>query len=123
MDRKKTILLVEDDSGSRKLMSIVLGRAGYDVIEATNGEIALNLTNESVDLIIMDLGLPWLSGAAVIDKLKSDLATKHIPVIVTTSADRDSPVVHQAIKAGTEKIFYKPTPMNLVINEVKRYLG
>ena len=125
MDRKKRILLVEDDSGSRKLMSIVLGRAGYDVVGATNGEEAVDQTNrpDSVDLIIMDLELPWLSGAAVIAKLKSNAATKHVPVIVTTSADRDAPIVQQAINAGAEKILYKPTAMNLLMETVSRYLS
>lgn len=127
--QKKRILLVEDDAGSRKLMSIVLGRTGYEVIGVPDGETALDPTNgaASVDLIIMDLELPSLSGAAVIEKLKSDPVTKHIPVIVTTSTDRGSQVVQQAIKAGAEKILYKPTPMNLAngtpITEVSALLG
>lgn len=125
MERKKTILLVEDDSGSRNLMSIVLSRARYEVIAVADGETALdpNTGAHTVDLIIMDLQLPGLNGAAVIEKLKSNAATKHIPVIVTTSADRDSPLVQQAIEAGAEKILYKPTPMDLVMKEVNRYAG
>jgi CheY-like chemotaxis protein len=62
MDRKKRILLVEDDSGSRKLMSLILSRAGYETVSVTNAVEALERARaaEPMDLVIMDLELPGL---------------------------------------------------------------
>ena len=74
MERKKTILLIEDDSGSRKLMSVVLGRAGYEIIAAGDGAEAMEKTHaaQPVDLIIVDLELPDLSGGKIIRQIKDD---------------------------------------------------
>lgn len=125
MDRNKRILIVEDDAGSRKLMSILLSRASYEIISAANADEAMVRAHSTdpVDLIIMDLELPGLTGGKIIEQLKNDPATKQIPVIVTTSCDRGSPLVQQAVEAGAEKILYKPTPMNVLIAEVSRYLS
>ena len=124
MDRKKRILLVEDDSGSRKLMSIVLGRTGYEVIPAGNGVEALDTIGEAepFDLVIMDLELPGLSGDKVILQIRDALSTRDVPVIVTTSCDRGSPLVQEALRAGATRILYKPTPMNVLAKEISRYL-
>jgi len=125
MIRKKKILIVEDDAGSRKLMSILLSRSPYEIITATNGIEAFERvrTDAPVDLILMDLELPGLTGGAVIRQLKNDPSTSAIPVIVTTSSDRESPLVQQALDAGASRILYKPTPMNVLTVEVNRYLS
>jgi two-component system cell cycle response regulator len=125
MTRKKKILIVEDDAGSRKLMSILLSRSPYEIITATNGIEAFERvrTDAPVDLILMDLGLPGLTGGAVIRQLKNDPSTSAIPVIVTTSSDRESPLVQEALDAGASRILYKPTPMNVLTVEVNRYLS
>ena len=124
MDHKKTILLIEDDSGSRKLMSVVLGRAGYELIAAADGTEAMEKTHAArpVDLIIIDLELPGLSGSKIIGQIKDDPSTSHIPMIVTTSCDRDSSLVQEAVHAGAAKILFKPTPMSTLVTEVGRYL-
>jgi CheY-like chemotaxis protein len=125
MNPKKKILIVEDDDGSRKLMSIVLGRSGYEILEAADGAAAIEATwaNQPVDLIIMDLELPGLTGSEVIRRLKKNPSTSRIPVLVTTSFDRGTPLVLQAIEAGADKILYKPTPMNILIEAVRQYLS
>ena len=124
MERKKRILIVEDDAGSRKLMAILLSRASYDTITAGNAAEAIDRAShpELVDLIVMDLELPGITGGEIIRQLKNDPSTNHIPVIVTTSSDRGSLLVRQAIEAGADKILYKPTPMAVLMAEVNRYL-
>ena len=124
MERKKRILVVEDDIGSRKLILLVLG-AAYDLIEAANGAEAIDRAHasEPLDLIIIDLELPDVTGDTVIRQLKNDPSTTHIPVFVTTSSDQGSLLVHRAIDAGAAKILYKPTPMNVLVAEVGQYLS
>ena len=94
MERKKRILVVEDDIGSRKLILLILGTA-YDLIEAANGAEAIDRAHasEPLDLIIIDLELPDVTGDKVIRQLKDDPSTTHIPVLVTTSSDRGSLLV------------------------------
>ena len=106
-------------------MSILLSRSPYEIITATNGIEAFERvrTDAPVDLILMDLELPGLTGGAVIRQLKNDPSTSAIPVIVTTSSDRESPLVQQALDAGASRILYKPTPMNVLTVEVNRYLS
>jgi len=124
MERKKRILVVEDDIGSRKLILLVLG-AAYGLIEAANGAEAIDRAHasEPLDLIIIDLELPDVTGDIVIRQLKDDPSTTHIPVFVTTSSDQGSLLVQRAIDAGAAKILYKPTPMNVLVAGVGQYLS
>lgn len=122
MTRKKRILVVEDSSGFRKLLAIVFGQAGYDVIEAANGLDVINRARATQpDLIITDLELPGISGDEVIKQLKADESTTHIPVIVTTSYDPGDSIVGRAIAAGASKILYQPTSMKVFEDEVRRF--
>jgi CheY-like chemotaxis protein len=66
----ETILLVEDEPAIRQLIATVLVREGYRVIEARNGREALDLFDESVDLLLTDMRLPHISGQQVINELK-----------------------------------------------------
>jgi CheY-like chemotaxis protein len=90
MEQRKKILIAEDDVGSLKLLVIVLGRAGYDVVEATTGPAAVKLARASQPaLIIMDIELPEMRGDKVTEQIKADASMRHIPVLVMTVYDRD----------------------------------
>ena len=124
MKRKKGILVVEDNSSSRKLVTVVLGRSDYDIAQAATGCDAIDQAHASrPDLIIMDLELPGIGGDEVMARLKADSSTRDIPVIVTTALDRESLPVQRAIAAGAAKILYKPTPLKTFEKEVRRYLS
>ncbi len=82
----KRILLVEDDPLSLKLMREVLRASGYETEESRDGEDALARASQlAVDLIVMDIGLPGLNGVQVTQWLRSDPATRAIPVIAVTA--------------------------------------
>ena len=66
-----TILLGEDESAIRRLMSGALERAGYTVLETRNGEEALEVFNADVDLLVTDIRLPYGRGADVVKQLRS----------------------------------------------------
>lgn len=124
MESKKKILVVEDNSESRKLLALVLGRAGYDIAEAATGLDAIDQAHATCpDLIIMDLALPGINGDEATERIKADASTRHIPVIVNTAFDRGSALVKRAIAAGAAKILYKPTPLKVFEEEVRRYLA
>ena len=109
---RKLILIVEDNHQSRQLLALVLTRAGYDITEAATGLDAIDQAHaKHPDLIIMDLGLPGITGDEAMQRLKADVATKHIPVVVNTAFDRRSMPVKRAMAAGAAKILFKPTPL------------
>ncbi|MGH9530148.1 MAG: response regulator [Terriglobales bacterium] len=82
----RSILLVEDSRFMRIATERTLTRAGYTVISISDGEEALRAAAEQVpDLVLLDMLLPKLGGQKVLQALKSNTATAHIPVIVLSS--------------------------------------
>jgi CheY-like chemotaxis protein len=83
---KPTILFVDDSRMMRMANHRALSRAGYEVIEAEDGQCALSLAQEHLpQLIVLDMMLPKISGHDVLRALKGDARTNAIPVIVLTS--------------------------------------
>ena len=124
MERKKGILVVEDDSICRKLVKVVLGQSDYDIAEVENGLDAVNQAYANrPDLIIMDLQLQDINGDEVIERLKADSSMRDIPVVVTTALEPESLSVKRAIAAGAATILYKPTPVEILEKVVRRYLS
>lgn len=82
----KNVMVVEDNEKNRKLMRVVLNAKGYNVIEATTGEEALNLLKEQTpDIILMDIQLPGIDGLTLIRQIKADASKKDIPIIAVTA--------------------------------------
>ena len=80
---KKKILIIDDEDPFRYVLKFNLEQRGYEALEAANGEAGLKLSaSERPDLILLDGKLPGISGAEVFRKLRSDEATKNIPVII-----------------------------------------
>ena len=86
MDRRQ-ILIVDDYPGALYLRARILGDAGYEVLEATNGEDALRMVaKHHPALVLLDVNLPDISGTEVCERLKGEPATAGIPVIQITGA-------------------------------------
>ena len=80
------ILVVEDTEDNRQIIRDLLGNAGYEICEATDGEAGLASAGEMIpDLIIMDIQLPKMDGLEVTRRLKDQPKLAHIPVIAVTS--------------------------------------
>jgi CheY-like chemotaxis protein len=121
---KKRILIAEDDADSRELLVLVLRRSGYEVAEATTGLAAIEQTRATrPDLIIMDLGLPGITGDEATARLKADPSTRDIPVIVNTAFHKGAVPVERALAAGAAEILYKPTPLKVFEEVARRYLS
>ena len=84
---RRRILIVEDNPLNMKLFSAMIAAQGYDVLQATDGQVGLDLAHrQHPDLIIMDVQLPGdLSGLDVTVSLKADGDTSDIPIIATTA--------------------------------------
>ena len=81
------ILIVDDDPGTRFVCRLILERQGYEVVEAGNGEAALHLTrpNPLPRVVLTDLMMPIMGGFELIHRLRSELRTAAVPIVVVTS--------------------------------------
>ena len=86
---KKTILIADDEPSIRLTVTRMLDKE-YIVLEATNGEEAVNIAKgQTPDLILMDLMMPKMDGYTACFRIKADQATKAIPVIMLTAIDHE----------------------------------
>ncbi|HEV8721461.1 MAG TPA: response regulator [Candidatus Binatia bacterium] len=123
MANKQKILLVEDNSDFRELLAIVLRRSGYEVAEAATGLTAVEQASAThPDLILMDLGLPGITGDEATARLKADPSTRDIPVIINTAFHKGA-LVERAIAAGAAEILHKPISFEALQEVVRRYLS
>ncbi|MEA3285911.1 MAG: response regulator [Candidatus Marinimicrobia bacterium] len=90
--KKKTLLVVEDDKGSRLLIKHFLEKLDLDVIDAETGEEALELVkNEPVEGMLLDIALgAGINGLDLGEKLKADQRFKDVPMVAVTAFDKDS---------------------------------
>ncbi len=102
------VLIVDDDSGNREILSRRLIRQGFTVTTAQSGEEALSLCAESsFDLILLDMVMPGLDGHEVLQRLKCDKPRRHIPVIMISGLD-DMDRIATCIEQGAEDFISKP---------------
>jgi two-component system cell cycle response regulator len=105
---RKRILVVEDTEVNRVLLRRRLEKQGFDVTEAADGRIALDLVRRSVfDLVLLDIMMPEVGGYEVLEQLKADPDTAALPVIMISAIDEMSSVV-RCIEAGAEDYLTKP---------------
>ena len=105
---KQRILLVDDEAANRNLLKVFLGSLGYETMDAKNGKLALELLDEKKpDLIILDLNMPVMDGFEVLKKVKKDIRTKMIPVVVVTAfGDEENHL--RALELGADDFLTKP---------------
>lgn len=80
------VLVVEDTEDNRRILRDLLGSAGYDVVEASDGAEGLSaVARFSPDLVVLDIQLPVIDGHEVARRLKADPKTRDIPIVAVTS--------------------------------------
>ena len=105
---KKKILLVEEEDDWRDLLTMVIARSGYEVIQATTGsEAMIQAAAANPDLILLNLGVPGIGADNIMSQLKINPSTRDIPVIVET-VQADNPDVRLAVRAGAKEVLCKP---------------
>ena len=119
MDKKIKILVSEDNPDIRKILVMRLEINGYDVIQAQDGEEAVDkIKKESPDLVILDLMMPKMSGFEVCRMIKFDDKYKDMPIIVLSALDQQADR-EKAIEAGADAYFIKPFDLELLLNKIK----
>jgi two-component system cell cycle response regulator DivK len=118
----KCILVVEDQEDNRQILRDLLTNAGFEMIEAENGEDAVAFAQaRRPDLILMDIQLPVLDGYEATRRIKANPELKSIPIIVVTSyalsGDED-----EARLAGCDDYFAKPFSPRQLLAKIKEYV-
>jgi two-component system alkaline phosphatase synthesis response regulator PhoP len=118
MSRGK-VLVVDDEEYIQHILNFSFGAEGYQVITAANGVEALaKAKEERPDVIVLDIMMPKMDGYEACKKLKSDPATKNIPVILLTAKGRDADR-KLGSQAGADDYVVKPFSPGRLIERVE----
>ena len=123
-DKKKPLVLIaDDDPDILALVSFRLERAGYDVVEAADGEQALALARERMpDLAVLDVMMPKLSGYDVTREIRADEAMARMPVILLTARVQEADVA-RGFEVGADDYIKKPFSPQELRARVQAILG
>ena len=118
----KRILVIEDTEDNRRILRDLLTRAGFELIEATDGESGVSMaTVHRPDLILMDIQLPVFDGYEATRRIKANPETKHIPIIAVTSYALSGDE-SKAIAAGCNGYVAKPFSPRKILAMVQEFL-
>jgi two-component system, cell cycle response regulator DivK len=118
----KRILIVEDNEDSRFILLTSLRCLGYEITEAESGTQGVEKAlSERPDLILMDLGLPGISGIDAARAIKENLTTAHIPIIAH-SAWSPGQGKEAALTAGMVDYLEKPVSKELMKATIERFI-
>lgn len=124
----KRILIADDEKINRKMLKVIFGD-GYDIIDAENGEQVIELIRElggDIDLLLLDLSMPKMTGFEVLDYLRTENMIQQIPIIIITSSI-DSKDELRAYNYGAAEIIHKPFVPEIVLrrseNLIELYAG
>ncbi len=118
------ILVADDEDNIRQLIRIVLTRAGYVVLEATDGVEALSqATSQAPDLILLDVRMPNMDGVEALARLKADPATADIPVMMVSAYAQQREGL-EYIASGASAYVTKPfNPRDLLVRIEALFAG
>lgn len=118
----RTIMVVEDYDDTRLLLKKGLEGLGYSVLEASNGQEAVDIAGrEHLDLILMDLDLPILDGIIATQLIRQQTDMENVPIVAVTAY----PMSYTRVKAfaeGCDEYMAKPIDMSELARLVDRYL-
>ena len=120
---RKKILLVDDAKTVLMMEQMILNQPEFQLITAHDGEQAVELAlAEAPDLILLDVIMPNMTGIEVLERLRSEPATKRVPIIMDPTP-RESEYVEKARAAGCTDYVTKPLDAAALLSKVRNLLG
>lgn len=113
------LLVVEDDQATLNVLTIILKKAGYEVISASNGKEGLARFDQSIDLILTDIEMPHMDGRKFVKNIRSYYSL-NIPIIFITAIDIDK---SEYFTFYGDYIIYKPISSKTLINVIESVLN
>ncbi len=122
-NKKKTVLVVEDDPQTLMLLTKLIQLRGYDVISAEDGVQGINQIEKGLpDLVLLDIMLPGINGFDVLLKVKSQPKTKQVPVLMC-SALTEIKDIERCCQWGAEGYITKPFDLGRVSEKIESILN
>lgn len=114
----KQVLIVDDSQTVRNEISQALQAAGFGTVEASDGQIGLELAREQkFSLIILDVNMPRMNGLEMLEHLRLDWATANVPVVILTT-EAEEAMIERARKAGAKGWLIKPVTTAHIVSTV-----
>lgn len=118
----RTILVVDDDEVMRAALKRILENEGYHALMAADGlELSKVLEGSKLDMILLDVNLPWVDGYELCKILKDHHAHKHVPVVLV-SARKAQEDVEKGFASGANDYVTKPFDIDTIMNTINRTL-
>lgn len=120
--RKPSVLVIEDDDTMRAALKRILESDGFDVRSAADGtQLGEALGDVTVDLILLDVGLPWINGLELAKLLKEHEALKEIPLVFISGKTSEFDI-KRGFEAGADDYIKKPFEIEKVKKTVRTLL-
>ncbi|WP_036479057.1 diguanylate cyclase [Myxosarcina sp. GI1] len=117
------VLLVDDRNGNLSILSSVLTSRGYEIRQANNGRLALEIARAEVpDIVLLDVAIPDMDGYQVCQQLKADSRTKDIPVVFISTFN-ETEVIAKAFASGGSEYITRPFNTEEVIIRIQHQLA
>jgi CheY-like chemotaxis protein len=116
--RQTTILVMDDDASVRSLITELLAEKGYSVIQSASSRDGLDLARQHhPDVVLLDLTLPPTSGQDLLNKLRTDEGTRHIPVVVVSGC---RPSTVGDVNGRPDGVLQKPFDVTDLLAHIER---
>jgi CheY-like chemotaxis protein len=117
-----TVLVIDANESIVLLLEMMLTRANYAVLSARDGDQGFEMAHHNQPgVILLDEFLPGMSGAEVCIRLKNDLRTRHIPIVLSTAALVRDPLAH-ARRAGADGVLCRPFRADDLLGALQGFL-
>jgi two-component system, chemotaxis family, chemotaxis protein CheY len=117
----KRVLIVDDSATIRQQVRMALTQAGFEVIEATDGEdgVAKIRSDPGICAVICDVNMPKKNGLELIEEIKAGGANSHVPIVMLTTEGQPA-LVQRAKQAGAKGWIVKPFKANLLVAAMQK---
>ncbi len=120
---KAKLAVVDDDTEMLQLLSLLLGKSGYDVKTFPSpGKFLDSLERAKPDLCVLDMHMPGIHGREVIRILRQNEATKRLPIVAMSAVARTTPEVIQGLDLGADEYMPKPLDLELLLVRIEGLL-
>lgn len=121
-EKTKKILVAEDEPDMRAILVGMIESAGYEVIEAENGKIALELAiKEMPDIILLDIMMPKMGGFEVLEKMKYNPSTNNIPVIILSNLGQEKEITKGKALGAVDYLIKADIHLTEILEKITKY--
>lgn len=120
---KKKILMIDDNTFYRKIYKNQLTHAGYQFLEASNGQEGLHkIINEQPDLVLLDLMMPMMNGFEVLRAVRANDKIKKIPIIILSNLEQEQDIEEGLDLGAVDYIVKLDLKMSSIMDKIKKKL-